>query len=199
MAMALVISNECIATLIFDGLSLDFVLDVDSSVQATRARFGHASLPNEFYFEGYINVRQGEADPVTSLLISGQDAGEINILLSRFAALICATEERDFQGVIDGKSLSRDIRDKSLLAYSTDGKEYSFERLSKLTAQVVSESSFGRLSYYKLGEKFFLEAEIFSNERIFSSEVDARDLRQALEDLQREFSDQLAARLLDPS
>lgn len=119
MAMALAMSNEFTATLVFDGRSLDFALDVDSSIEATRTRVERGQSSSDIYLEAHICVRRSEADPTTRLFISEQDAGEFGFLLSRFLNLIDAAG-MGFLDFVDGKSLSELIREKSSLAYSTD-------------------------------------------------------------------------------
>jgi hypothetical protein len=194
MAMALTVAENCTGTLRLDGLSLEFVLDMDSSVQRARARVERGVL-SEQYLEGYINVISGGPDLATYLLIPGQDVGAFGILFSRFLDLIDTAAEEDFKEILDGNSFSGVVREKSSLSYSTDGRDFSFEDLSRLTGRVVTESYLGRLSIYKSGGKFFLEAELFKNGEIFCAGVETEELKMALEALRREFSDRLTVRM----
>jgi hypothetical protein len=190
MALALSSSNLLFATLTLDTIALEFVLDVDGSVQETlRRRMPQHSGPNgDLYLDGFVNLRRSPSDAASFVLISGQDAGPFHTLLPRFIRIVREAHENDLALLVDRGELSTAVRRRSEEAYASPCREDAKKMLNQLTAQVIAESHLGRMSCYRYGSELLLEVEkTFDLTESFVEVIAQDELLDALSEMEMLF------------
>ncbi|WP_230970567.1 hypothetical protein [Nitrogeniibacter aestuarii] len=148
-----------LGTVSFDGIALEFVLDLERSSAISDA--------GGRYLDHCVNIRVRNS-PVSRLLISSQDAGNFKYFLQRVRVAI-SSQSTD----LDGKSVPEELRRAKQLYYEDDDANAgrSLELISKF---VVAESYLGRIFVVPRNGacEVFVEEIDEDTSRVFSEKVE---------------------------